>query len=61
MFVKILLHILLWLESELCTDWDIERHNEERYIPVNIIDDENKQIVWMLMMYIEQRKRLFSN
>ncbi|MDD2908006.1 MAG: hypothetical protein PHH98_05185 [Candidatus Gracilibacteria bacterium] len=42
--------------SELCTDGDIERHNEERYIPVNIIDDESKQIIGMLMMYLESER-----
>jgi len=40
--------------SKLCTANDVERHNEERYIPVNIIDDKSKQIVGMLMMYIEE-------
>lgn len=39
--------------SQLCTANDIERHNEERYVPVNIIDDTSKQIIGMLMMYVE--------
>lgn len=39
--------------SQLCTANDIERHNEERYLPVNIIDDTSKQIIGMLMMYVE--------
>jgi len=42
--------------SELCTSDDIERHNEERYIPVNIVDEKSAQIIGMLMMYVEEDK-----
>ncbi|MDD3646355.1 MAG: hypothetical protein PHH06_03010 [Candidatus Gracilibacteria bacterium] len=42
--------------SELCTANDVNRHNEERYVPVNIIDENSKQIIGMLMMYVEQER-----
>lgn len=42
--------------NDLCTSDNIDRHNEKRYIPINIVDPNKQEIIGIIMLYIEDNR-----